>query len=90
MSLSKKVASGEKGKQTEKDEIVITPGGPRLKSKVHHVEPGQHVDAAGGRLKIVDDATGRIVKDLGEVPKGKWAARRKTSSSATTRRGKKK
>ncbi len=76
--------------RSKKDEIVITPGGPRLKSKVHHVEPGQHVDAAGGRLKIVDDATGRIIKDLGEVPKGESAVRKKTSSCAATRRDKKK
>jgi hypothetical protein len=70
--------------------MVITPGGPRSKSKVHHVVPGQHVDAAGGRLKIVDDATGKIIKDLGEVPKVKTSARKRTSSVATIRRAKKK
>jgi hypothetical protein len=57
----------EKGKQTEKDELVLTPGGWRPKSKVHHVGPGQHVDVEDGRLKIIDTATGKIIEDLGEI-----------------------
>jgi hypothetical protein len=47
--------------------IVNTPGGPRPRSKVHLVKPGQHVDAAGKRLVIADSVTGKIIEDLGEL-----------------------
>jgi hypothetical protein len=36
---------------------------------VQFVEPGHHVSGQGGRLAIVHTATGKIVKDLGALPK---------------------
>ena len=56
------------------EELVLTPGGWRPKSKVHFVEPGQHVSGEGGKLAIVQSATGKTVKDLGalgQAPKEK-------------------
>jgi hypothetical protein len=50
----------------EADDLVVTPGGLRPRSRVHILKPGQHVDTTGGRIRIIDDATGEVVKDLGE------------------------
>ncbi len=47
-------------------DLIITPGGLRPRSRVHVLEPGQHVDTTSGRIRIIDDATGEVVKDLGE------------------------
>lgn len=52
---------------TEAEDMVLTPGGWRPKSKVHYVEPGNHVSGKGGRLSIVHTATGKTVKDLGPI-----------------------
>lgn len=60
------------------EELVLTPGGWRPKSKVHFVEPGQHVSGEGGRLAIVQTATGKTVKDLGALSK---APKEKTKRS---------
>jgi hypothetical protein len=57
--------------QAEKDELVLTPGGWRPKSKVHRLEPGHHVSGKGGRLRVIETATGKVIKDLGEVSKKK-------------------
>jgi hypothetical protein len=66
----KKKESSEKGTgQNEKEELVLTPGGWRPKSKTHFIEPGYHVREENGRLKKVCTATGEVVEDLGEVPK---------------------
>jgi hypothetical protein len=51
-----------------KEELVLTPGGWRSKSKVHFVEPGHHISGEGGRLTIVHTETGKIIKDLGILP----------------------
>ena len=51
------------------EELVLTPGGWRPKSRVHKVEPGQHVEVRDGRLKVIESATGKIVVDLGVVGK---------------------
>ena len=48
---------------------VLTPGGWRPQSKVHRLEPGHAVSMAGGRLKIVHAESGRVIKELGVVPK---------------------
>jgi hypothetical protein len=47
------------------DELVLTPGGWRPRSKVIHLAPGQHISGKGGRLRIIETATGRVIKDLG-------------------------
>jgi hypothetical protein len=57
----------KKKRSEEREDLVLTPGGWRSKSKVHKVEPGQHVEVQDGRLKVVDSATGETVADLGEV-----------------------
>lgn len=57
------------------DEIILTPGGWRPKSKVHLVEPGQHVEVQENVLKIIKTDTGdviktnvgKVIKDLDEV-----------------------
>ena len=55
--------------QSGGEEVVLTPGGWRPKSKVHFVAPDHHVSGEGGKLCIVHTATGRTVKDLGSLPK---------------------
>jgi hypothetical protein len=48
-------------------DLVLTPGGLRPRSLVHQLEPGQHVSVKGGRVRIIETATGNVVKDLGEA-----------------------
>ena len=55
-------------KPENEDELVLTPAGWLPKSKVRFIKPGQHIDGSGGKLKIVDTATGEVVEDLGEIP----------------------
>jgi hypothetical protein len=62
-----KVSPKKKGQQEDQEELVLTPGGWRPKSKVYYVEPGYHIDGEGGRLKIVHTATGKVIADLGEI-----------------------
>ena len=65
------------------DDVVVTPGGVRPRSLVHQLEPGQHVSTKGGRVQIIDTATGNVVKDLGEsatTPGGTDAAQPKATS----------
>ena len=50
------------------EDYVLTPGGLRARSRVHHVKPSNRVEAAHGRLRMLAES-GRIVADLGEVPK---------------------
>ena len=64
--------------QSGGEELVLTPGGWRPKSKVHFVEPGHHVSGKGGRLAVVNTATGRTVKDLGPLTKVDKRARKKS------------
>ena len=53
------------------EELVLTPGGWRPKSKVHFVPPDHHVSGKGDRLAIVHNETGKVLKDLGPIaPKG--------------------
>jgi hypothetical protein len=52
-----------------KDDHVLTPGGWRPKSKVHFLEPGNHISGEGGRLKIIHTDSGKIIKDLGVLSK---------------------
>lgn len=59
-----KRASGPKHPSND-EEKVLTPGGWRPKSKVHILEDGQHISGKGGRLQIIETATGKVVKDLG-------------------------
>jgi hypothetical protein len=57
-----------KGQSTTEEELVLTPGGWRPKSKTFKVEPGHHVEVQDGRLKVIHTATGKVVADLGAVP----------------------
>jgi len=61
----------------DNEELVLTPGGLRPKSKVHFVEPGHHISGEGGRLTIVHTDSGRVVKDLGVLPRAPLEAERK-------------
>jgi hypothetical protein len=58
--------------QDDQDDLVLTPGGRRPRSKTARVEPGQHAAVKDGRLTVIDNATGRVVTDLGPVkgPRG--------------------
>jgi len=85
-----KAPAKKKSKQTGTDELVLTPGGWRPKSKVHHVQPGQHIDGTGGRLRIIETATGKVVKDLGEIAEAEPAKPKKRRSDAGTSGKKKK
>ncbi len=76
----RKVYPRRKGEQTNKNDLVLTPGGWRPKSKVYHVEPGYHIDGGGGRLKIIHTATGKVIADLGETPEGDVVRRKKIRS----------
>lgn len=83
-----KIPVKRRGKRTDKDELVLTPGGWRPKSKVHHVPPGYHIDGAGGRLKIIETATGKVIEDLGEIPEEKPVKARKPRSGSGSGRKK--
>jgi hypothetical protein len=48
------------------EELVLTPGGYRPKSRVHFIEPGHTLQSVGGRIKKLD-ATGKVVADLEPV-----------------------
>ncbi|MGO9794338.1 MAG: hypothetical protein ACLP8S_33880 [Solirubrobacteraceae bacterium] len=48
-------------------DLVLTPGGPRPRSLVHDLQPGEHVSLKDGHVRIIQTATGEVVKDLGEV-----------------------
>ena len=48
-------------------EMVITPGGPRLKSNVHLIESGYHVQTIKGTLHKVHTATGQSIQLLGKM-----------------------
>ncbi len=54
---------------SKKEDLVLTPGGWRSKSKVFKVQPGQHVEVQERRLKVIHTETGEIVADLGVVGK---------------------
>lgn len=51
----------------DKEELVLTPGGLRRLSDVHFVEPGHHISEEGGRLRIINDKTGKVVKEFGQA-----------------------
>lgn len=51
--------------RSDEEEKVLTPGGWRPKSNVHILQEGQHISGKGGRLRIIETATGKVVKDLG-------------------------
>ena len=61
--ISKKAFSAK----NNQEEMVITPGGLRPKSKVHFIEPGYHVTVENGVLKKMHTITGKVVKDFEEV-----------------------
>lgn len=73
--MSKATPKGSKTSQ--KEELVLTPGGWRPKSKVHLVEPGHHISGEGGRLKIIHTESGKTIKDLGILPKAPSAKKGK-------------
>lgn len=51
------------------DELVLTPGGWRPKSKVHYVKSGHHVEVQDKKLKIVETETGNVIKDIVDLSK---------------------
>jgi hypothetical protein len=63
-------SSARKKRQPDKKEdLVLTPGGWRSKSKVCKVQPGQHAEVQEGRLKVIDTESGKVIADLGVVGK---------------------
>ena len=82
--------SKRKGQPTEKEDLVLTPGGWRPKSKVFKVEPGHHVEVQDGRLKVIHTATGKVVADLGTVPIPNAENTKAAGSRKKTRRPKQK
>jgi hypothetical protein len=57
--------------QPEDSELVLTPGGWRPKSQVQQLEPGHHISGKGGRLRIIETRTGKVIRDLGVTSKKK-------------------
>lgn len=55
---------------SEPDDLVLTPGGWRPRSKTARVEPGQHGVVRDGHLLVVETETGKVVSDLGPVGRG--------------------
>lgn len=49
------------------DELIPTPGGLRLKSQVHLIEPGAHMSVVGGHVLKVLDETGKVMADFGQA-----------------------
>jgi hypothetical protein len=49
-------------------ELVVTPGGARPRSLVHHVAPEHVLDEGGGRLRMLD-AAGAVKLDLDALPR---------------------
>jgi hypothetical protein len=49
-------------------DLVLTPGGYRHRSLVHHIEPGHFLDLASGSVRKMD-ASGREVADFGPLPR---------------------
>jgi len=76
--------------QNDKNKRVLTPGGWRPKSKVREVGPGQHISGAGGRLRIIETTTGKVIEDLGEIPGAGSAGPKKRRAPPTARSSAKK
>lgn len=51
----------------ENKDLVLTPGGWRLASKVGRVSPGEHISVNNDRLSSVDNVTGKVTKDFGII-----------------------
>jgi hypothetical protein len=63
--------SKRSSKQSNESELILTPGGWRPRSKVHLLKPGQHVSGKGGKLRVIDTQTGKVVKEVGRLLKKK-------------------
>src|SRR6202035_4517444 len=57
-------------KRSEKEGMVLAPGGWRPMSTIHHVEPGHHISGKGGRLRKIHTASGQVVEDYGKISTG--------------------
>lgn len=47
--------------------MVLTPGGWRPAEKVTKLEVGQHLDVLDGRLRAIDDLSGKVTRDFGII-----------------------
>lgn len=47
--------------------MVLTPGGWRPAEKVTKLDAGQHLDVQGGRLRAIDDVSGKVTRDFGAI-----------------------
>jgi len=43
-------------------DLVLGPGGLRPRSLTHELKPGEHVSVKGGRVRIIETATGKAVR----------------------------
>jgi hypothetical protein len=75
------------------DEMVITPGGARHKSKVHLIEHDHHVSGKDGVYRKIHTASNTVVKELGKNESGSHATtnsrkalRTPTADAMVTRR----
>ena len=64
--VQKRPDSGDGGSAMPK-ELILTPGGARLKSLVHQIEPGTILDGSGGRHRKLH-SSGRLLRDFGAIP----------------------
>lgn len=67
-----KALSTKQANQSDENELALTPGGWRPKSKAHFIEPGHHVSAKNGKLQKIHTASQQVVADYGAVEKDKW------------------
>jgi len=49
------------------NEMVITPGGWRLRSNVHYIEPGHHISGKDGIIRKIHTKSGKIIKEYGPI-----------------------
>jgi len=61
-----------KGRSPQDPEMILTPTGWRPKDKVQFVPPGHHVSGKGGKLKIIESASGKVIHDFGNLAKGNF------------------
>jgi hypothetical protein len=54
------------GKPATANDLVLTPGGYRMSSQVHHIEPGAVIDSTNNHFKKLD-SKGTLLADLGPL-----------------------
>ena len=51
-------------KSVTKEEMVLTPGGPALKSNVHYVDSKHHINMKDGHMQLINNKTGIVEQEF--------------------------